>query len=166
MMELNEGIIPQNFNWRAGIGKDISNPQQHISNPYQQDDLYDGGIKLTRINEPIQWPYGNVDLTEQLIPEIDTQVSSVLEKYICEQIDTALLISIKEEIKRVCLNIKSKYRMYMNENFYNRLYEQCRKAYEQNFVTLKEGINALTEFVVIDGNLYGNPLLIYGYFQL
>lgn len=164
---IDEGIIPMNMNWRAGIGKDIQNPQQHTSNfTQQQNDLYDGGIKLTRVNEPIRYPYGNVDLTEQLLPEIDTQVTEVLERYNHKELDGRMLLNIKEELKRTCLNIKSKYRMYMNEGFYNRLYNQCKIAYEQNFLTLKEGINALTEFIEIDGKLYGNPLLIYGYFQL
>ena len=163
---IDEGIVPQNFNWRAGIGKNVQNPQQQISNFNQQDDLYDGGIKLTRVNEPIRYPYGNVDLTEQLLPEIDTQVTEVLERYNHKELDGRTLLNIKEELKRTCLNIKSKYRMYMNDGFYNRLYNQCKMAYEQNFVTLKEGINALTEFVEVNGELYGNPLLIYGYFQL
>lgn len=165
MIEIKEGIIPQNFSWRAGIGKDTSQVQQsqQFNN---QEELYDDGIRLTRVNEPIRWPYGNVDLTEQLLPEIDTQVTNVLEKYIGEPFDGRTMLNIKEELKKTCLNIKSKYRMYMNESFYNRLYNQCKTAYEQNFVTLKEGINALTEFVEIDGNLYGNPLLIYGFFQL
>lgn len=164
---IDEGIIPMNMSWRAGIGKDIQNPQQHASNfTQQQNDLYDGGIKLTRVNEPIRYPYGNVDLTEQLIPEIDTQVTDVLKKYNNKELDGRTLLNIKEELKRTCLNIKSKYRMYLNEGFYNRLYNQCKMAYEQNFITLKEDINALTEFVNINGELYGNPLLIYGFFQL
>ena len=163
---IDEGIIPMNMNWRAGIGKDVQNPQQHISNFTQQNDLYDGGIKLTRVNEPIKYPYANVDLTEQLLPEIDAQVTEVLERYNHKELDGRTLLNIREELKRTCLNIKSKYRMYMNEGFYNRLYNQCKMAYEQNFVTLKEGINVMTEFVEINGELYGNPLLIYGYFQL
>lgn len=164
---IDEGIIPMNMSWRAGIGKDIQNLQQHTSNfTQQQNDLYDGGIKLTRVNEPIRYPYGNVDLTEQLIPEIDTQVSDILKKYNGKELDGRTLLNIKEELKRTCLNIKSKYRMYLNEGFYNRLYNQCKMAYEQNFITLKEDINALTEFVNINGELYGNPLLIYGFFQL
>lgn len=163
---IDEGIIPMNMNWRAGIGKDVQNPQQQISNFTQQNDLYDGGIKLTRVNEPIRYPYANVDLTEQLLPEIDTQVTEVLERYNHKELDGRTLLNIKEELKRTCLNIKSKYRMYMNEGFYNRLYNQCKMTYEQNFVTLKEGINVMTEFVEINGELYGNPLLIYGYFQL
>lgn len=163
---IDEGIIPMNMNWRAGIGKNVQNPQQQISNFTQQNDLYDGGIKLTRVNEPIRYPYGNIDLTEQLLPEIDTQVTEVLERYNHKELDGRTLLNIKEELKRTCLNIKSKYRMYMNEGFYNRLYNQCKMAYEQNFVTLKEGINVMTEFVEINGELYGNPLLIYGYFQL
>jgi len=163
---IDEGIIPMNMNWRAGIGKDVQNPQQQISNFTQQNDLYDGGIKLTRVNEPIRYPYGNIDLTEQLLPEIDTQVTEVLERYNHKELDGRTLLNIKEELKRTCLNIKSKYRMYMDEGFYNRLYNQCKMAYEQNFVTLKEGINALTEFVEVNGELYGNPLLIYGYFQM
>lgn len=166
---LDEGIIPQNFNWRAGIGKDISNPQTNINNPYQSyqpEELYDGGIKLTRVNEPIRYPYGNVDLSEQLLPEIDTQVSDVLERYNHKELNGRILLEIKEELKRTCLNIKSKYRAFLNEGFYNKLYEQCKTAYEQNFVNLKEDINALTEFIDINGKIYGNPLLIYGYFQL
>lgn len=163
---IDESVIPQNFNWRAGIGKDIQNPQQQISNFSQQDDLYDGGIKLTRTNEPVKYPYGNVDLTEQLIPEIDTQVSDILEKYVHSELNGRTLLNIKEELKQTCLNIKSKYRFYMNEGFYNSLYNQCKYAYDNEFSKLKEGINAMTEFVEIDGKLYGNPLLIYGYFQL
>ena len=165
---IDEGIIPMNMSWRAGIGTNIQNPQQHTSNfmQQQQNDLYDDGIKLTRVNEPIRYPYGNVDLTEQLIPEIDTQVSDILKKYNGKELDGRTLLNIKEELKRTCLNIKSKYRMYLNEGFYNRLYNQCKMAYEQNFITLKEDINALTEFVNINGELYGNPLLIYGFFQL
>lgn len=164
---IDEGIIPMNMNWRAGIRTNIQNPQQHTSNfTQQQNDLYDGGIKLTRVNEPIRYPYGNVDLSEQLIPEIDTQVSDILKKYNSKELDGRTLLNIKEELKRTCLNIKSKYRMYLNEGFYNKLYNQCKMAYEQNFITLKEDINALTEFVNINGELYGNPLLIYGFFQL
>lgn len=163
---LDEGIIPMNLSWRAGIGKDIPNPQSHISNPYQSEELYDGGIKLTRVNEPIKWPYADVDLSESLIPEIDTQVSDILEKYNNSLLDGRTLLNIKEELKKTCLNIKSKYRVYMTEKFYNKLYDQCNRAYTQSFITLKEGINALTEFVEIDGKIYGNPLLIYGFFQL
>lgn len=163
---INEGIIPQNFNWRAGIGKDISNPQQHINNPYQQDTLYDGGIKLTRNNEPIRYPYGNVDLSESLLPEIDTQVTDVLEKYNGKELNGRTLLEIKEDLKKTCLNIKSKYKFYMNEGFYNKLYNQCKYAFEQDFSKLREDVNAMTEFIDIDGKLYGNPLLIYGFFQM
>ena len=165
MNMINEGIVPMNMNWRAGIGTNIQNQAQSINNN-QYNDLYDGGIKLTRVNEPIKYPYTNIDLTESLLPEIDTQVTDVLERYNHTELDGRTLLNIKEELKKTCLNIKSKYRMYLNDNFYNRLYEQCKRVYEQNFLTLKEGINALTEFIQIDGKLYGNPLLIYGYFQL
>ena len=164
---IDEGIIPMNMNWRAGIGKDIQNPQQHTSNfKQQQNDLYDGGIKLTRANKVIRYPYRNIDLSEQLIPEIDTQVSDILKKYNNKILDGRTLLNIKEELKITCLNIKSKYKMYLNDDFYDRLYNQCKMAYEQNFITLKEDINALTEFVNINGELHGNPLLIYGFFQL
>lgn len=163
---LDESIIPMNMGWRAGIGQDIQNSQQQISNFNQQNDLYDGGIKLTRVNEPIRYPYVNIDLTEQLIPEIDIQVSDILKKYNNKKLDGRTLLNIKEELKRTCLNIKSKYRMYLNDGFYDRLYNQCKMAYEQNFITLKEDINALTEFIKINEELYVNPLLIYGYFQL
>ena len=163
---LDESIIPMNMRWRAGIGKDIQNSQQQISNFNQQNDLYDGGIKLTRVNEPIKYPYVNIDLTEQLIPEIDIKVSDILKKYNNKKLDGRTLLNIKEEFKRTCLNIKSKYRMYLNDGFYDRLYNQCKIAYEQNFITLKEDINALTEFIKINEELYVNPLLIYGYFQL
>lgn len=165
---LDEGIIPQNFNWRAGIGKDISNPQTNMNNPYQSyqpEELYDGGIKLTKVNEPIKYPYGNVDLTEQLIPEIDTQVTDVIEKYNGQELNGKTMLLIKEELKKTCLNIKSKYRMYLNQNFYNTLYNQCNIAYN-DFSKLQEGINSFTEFININGKIYGNPLLIYGYFQL
>ena len=163
---LDESIIPMNMGWRAGIGQDIQNSQQQISKFNQQNDLYDGGIKLTRVNEPIKYPYVNIDLTEQLIPEIDIQVSDILKKYNNKNLDGRTLLNIKEELKRTCLNIKSKYRMYLNDGFYDRLYNQCKIAYEQNFITLKEDINALTEFIKINEELYVNPLLIYGYFQL
>jgi len=56
--------------------------------------------------------------------------------------------------------------MYMNEGFYNKLYNQCKLAFERNFVNLKEGTNAMTEFIEVNGELYGNPLLIYGFFQM
>ena len=164
---IDEGIIPYNMTWRVGIGKDTSQVNHdQMSNPYQPEELYDGGIKLTREKIVPKYPYANVDLSESLLPEIDAQVSEALEKYKYEPINGKLLLMVKEELKRICLNIKAKYRMYMTESFYNKLYSQCKTAYEQNFVTLKEGINALTEFVEINGELYGNPLLIYGYFQL
>ena len=162
---IDEGIIPQNFNWRAGIGKDSTQvQQQNIYN--NQEELYDGGIRLTRENAIPKWPYANVNLTEQLLAEIDTQVTDAINKYRFEVLDTILTMKIKEELKQICFNIKSKYKMYMNEGFYNALYNQCKTAYEQNFVTLRDDINVLTEFVEIDGTLYGNPLLIYGYFQM
>ena len=163
---LDESIISMNMGWRAGIGKDIQNSQQQILNFNQQNDLYDGGIKLARVNEPIKYPYVNIDLTEQLIPEIDIQVSDILKKYNNKNLDGRTLLNIKEELKRTCLNIKSKYRMYLNDGFYDRLYNQCKMAYEQNFITLKEDINAITEFIKINEELYVNPFLIYGYFQL
>ena len=163
---LDESIISMNMGWRAGIGKDIQNSQQQILNFNQQNNLYDGGIKLARVNEPIKYPYVNIDLTEQLIPEIDIQVSDILKKYNNKNLDGRTLLNIKEELKRTCLNIKSKYRMYLNDGFYDRLYNQCKMAYEQNFITLKEDINAITEFIKINEELYVNPFLIYGYFQL
>lgn len=164
---LQEGIIPQGFNWRAGIGKDISQSQNQVNNTLlnTQQDLYDGGIKLTRVNEPLKYPYGDIDITGTLIPEIDTQVSDVVEKYNGQHLDGKIMLNIKEELKKTCLNIKSKYRMYLNQNFYDTLYNQCNIAYN-DFCKLKEGINSLTEFVEINGKIYGNPLLIYGYFQL
>lgn len=165
---LEEGIIPMNLSWRAGIGKNIPNPQSHVSNPYQisqPEEFYDGGIKLTRVNEPIKYPYGDIDITGTLIPEIDTQVTDVIEKYNGQELNGKTMLLIKEELKKTCLNIKSKYRMYLNQNFYDTLYNQCNIAYN-DFSKLQEGINSLTEFIDINGKIYGNPLLIYGYFQL
>jgi len=168
---INEGIIPQNFSWRAGIGTDTAKVQQPAQQPTNniynnQEELYDGGIKLTRDKIVPKYPYGNVDLTEQLIPEIDTQVTTILERYKGKVLDTRLLMEVKDELKKTCLGIKSKYRMYMNEGFYNKLYNQCKLAFERNFVNLKEGTNAMTEFIEVNGELYGNPLLIYGFFQM
>lgn len=162
---IDEGIIPQNFNWRAGIGKDSSQVQP-VNQFNNQTDLYDGGIKLTRVNEPVRYPYRQIDLTNQLLPEIDTQVTDVIERYNNKELNGRTLLEIKEELKKTCLNIKSKYRMYLNEGFYNALYNQCKWAYENDFSKLKENINALTEFVEVNGKLYGNPLLIYGFFQM
>ena len=162
MVDIDEGIIPMNMRWRAGIGKDIK--KQDIQS-YNTDTniLYDGGIKLTRVNEPVKYPYNNVDLTDQLLPEIDTQVTEVLKKY--NKLDGRTTLNIKEDLKRVCLNIKSKYKMYLNEGFYNSLYNTCNTAFNE-FIKLKDGINSMTEFIEIDGKIYGNPSLVYGYFQL
>ena len=158
---IDEAVIPYNFNWRAGIGKDASQ-QVNFNN---KNDLYDGGIKLTRANEPIKYPYGQVDLTDQLLFQIDSETTDVLERHSGETLDTRLCMNIKNELKNVCSNIRSKYRYYLNEGFYNALYNACNNQYNNEFINLKEDMNAMTEFVQVNGKIYGNPLLIYGFFQ-
>lgn len=52
------------------------------------------------------------------------------------------------------------------EKYSKCIYNQCQIAYNENFKNLKEDVNPTTEFIQIDGILYGNPFLIYEFFQL
>lgn len=172
---IEEGIVPQNFSWRAGIGKD-SNPtvpvQQNVNQPVTDNmpghnDLYDGGIKLHyQHSQDKKNPFFNPNdsFYEDLVNQIDTLMTDVTMKYVHEDADIRMQIQIKDEMKNVALGIKEKYGVYLHEGFMDKLYNRCSTAF-MSFNQLP-GATAMTEFVFIDGTLHINPLLIYQFFQL
>lgn len=170
--DINEGVIPQNFSWRAGIGTDTTpnvptQQQPMIDNMPGHDDLYDGGIKLHyQHSYDKRNPFFNPtdSFYEDLVNQIDTLMTDVAEKYIYENADTRTQMKIKDEMKQVAFDIKKKYGAYMHEGFMDKLYNRCSTAF-RSFCQLP-GATAMTEFIYLDGTLHINPLLIYQFFQL
>ena len=165
---INEGIVPMNMSWRSGIGREINNNNKNICNTNKDHQFIDTGIFLSNAENSKNTTYFKPDssFVEDLINEIDTQSTTILEKYNFNQLNARVLFNIKNDLKNICLNIKNKYNKYLNNLFYQRLYNQCQIAYNENFKNLKEDVNPTTEFIQIDGILYGNPFLIYEFFQL
>lgn len=194
---IEEGIIPMDMTWRAGIGKDVDmkqafNPMkgmgatchdkvqpynQSVNSPWNQDDpllpgaedLYDGGIKLTYSKDNSN----NVSLGEvppsfyqDLMYEIDTQISDIEDSFNGKELDANTILDYRTKLKNACRGIKARYGKYLNQKFYDDLYNTCMQSYNNQFGTLRPGVNPTVEFVDANKKIYANPLLVYQYFQL
>lgn len=195
--KIDEGVIPMNMNWRAGIGQDVDIKQAFnsmkpngasmhdqvrpnnfsVNSPWNQEDpllpgqedLYDGGIRLTYSKDNTN----NVKLGEvppsfyqDLMYEIDAQVTEVEDSYDGKELTSGVQMEYRNKLKNVCRGIKQKYGKYLNQNFYDNLYNICMSNYNGSFSQVRNGINPTVEFVDANQKIYANPLLVYQYFQL
>jgi len=190
---IDESIIPMNMGWRAGIGQDrdytsisgqsvnMHSPvhpyQNSINSPYNMEDpllpgreeLWDGGIRLTYSkNNKNNVPLGEVppSFYQDLMYQIESEVKDVQDSYNGKVLDSRTSFEYRDKLKKVCLGIKRKYGQYLNDKFYDNLYNKCMNEYNQEFANLKLGCNPTVEFIDAHQKIYANPLLIYQYFQL
>lgn len=174
---IDEGIIPMNMNWRAGIGQDIKPNNPSVNSPWNvenpnlpgQEDLWDGGIRLTYTKDNTNnVPLGEVppSFYQDLMYQIESDVQDTIEHFSGKELNTRTSMDFRDELKRKCIGLKRKYGQFLNDGFYNDLYNKCMNEYNTDFQSLKNGINPTVEFVDAYQKIYPNPLLIYQYFQL
>jgi len=150
MEQINEGVIPYNFNWRAGLN---GNLKQHTYNPTEIQPTDNGQSKKN-----------NIQFNSSLIYEIDVHVTDILlnkGKEINWQ-------NIKSKIKTYLnVQVKQKYGDLLTKNFYEHLHQICLTQYTTNWVMLCGNYNVQdvsgTEYI-FDKKTYEfhiNPFLIY-----
>lgn len=150
MEQINEGVIPYNFNWRAGLN---GNLKQHTYNPTEIQPTDDGQSKKN-----------NIQFNSSLIYEIDVHVTDILlnkGKEINWQ-------NIKSKIKTYLnVQVKQKYGNLITKSFYDQLHQICLTQYTTNWVMLCGNYNVQdvsgSEYI-FDKNTYEfhiNPFLIY-----
>jgi hypothetical protein len=119
MEQINEGVIPYNFNWRAGLN---GNLKQHTYNPMEIQPTDNGQSKKN-----------NIQFNSSLIYEIDVHVTDILlnkGKEINWQ-------NIKSKIKTYLnVQVKQKYGDLLTKNFYEHLHQICLTQYTTNWVML------------------------------
>jgi hypothetical protein len=98
--------------------------------------------------------------------EIDAQVTEVEDSYDGKELTSGVQMEYRNKLKNVCRGIKQKYGKYLNQNFYDNLYNICMSNYNGSFSQVRNGINPTVEFVDANQKIYANPLLVYQYFQL
>ena len=183
---IDESIIPMNMNWRAGIGTNVENPNMHmnlkprqgsVNSPWNvedpllpgQEDLWDGGIRLTYSKDnKNNVPLGQVppSFYQDLMHQIEADVKDIQDSFDGKTLDTRTTMEYRDKLKKACLGIKRKYGQFLNDGFYNDLYYKCLNEYNSQFANHKLGCNPTIEFIDADKKIYANPLLIYQYFQL
>ena len=191
---IDESIIPMNMGWRAGIGQntdsmppmDFGPTNMHsqiqlrnnsVNSPWnqedpllpRQEDLWDGGIRLTYSKDnKNNVPIGQVppSFYQDFMYEIESQVKDIQDSFKGRELDTRTSMEYRDKLKSVCVGLKRRYGQFLNDGFYDSLYNKCVSEYNRDFANLRPGCNPTIEFIDANQNIYANPLLIYQYFQL
>ncbi len=191
---IDEGIVPMNMGWRAGIGQNtdsmppmdwgatnmhsqIQPRNGSVNSPWNQEDpllpgkedLWDGGIRLTYSKDnKNNVPVGQVPASfyQDLMYEIEGQVKDIQDSFDGKVLDTRTSMEYREKLKAACIGLKRRYAQFLNDGFYDSLYNKCVGEYNSQFANHKLGCNPTVEFIDADQKIYANPLLIYQYFQL
>lgn len=191
---IDESIIPMNMGWRAGIGQntdsmppmDWSSTNMHsqiqprnnsVNSPWNQEDpllpgqedLWDGGIRLTYSKDnKNNVPIGQVppSFYQDFMYEIESQVKDIQDSFKGKELDTRTSMEYRDKLKSICIGLKRRYGQFLNDGFYDSLYNKCVSEYNRDFANLRPGCNPTIEFIDANQNIYANPLLIYQYFQL
>ena len=191
---IDESIIPMNMGWRAGIGQNtdsmppmdwgptnmhsqIQPRNGSVNSPWNQDDpllpgkedLWDGGIRLTYSKDnKNNVPIGEVppSFYQDLMYQIESDVQDTIEQFSGKELDTRTSMDFRNVLKNKCVSLKRRYAQFLNDGFYDSLYNKCVSEYNRDFANLKQGCNPTIEFIDVNQKIYPNPLLIYQYFQL
>lgn len=191
---IDESIIPMNMGWRAGIGQNtdsmppmdcgptnmhsqIQPRNNSVNSPWNQEDpllpgqedLWDGGIRLTYSKDnKNNVPIGQVppSFYQDFMYEIESQVKDIQDSFKGRELDTRTSMEYRDKLKSVCVGLKRRYGQFLNDGFYDSLYNKCVSEYNRDFANLRPGCNPTIEFIDANQNIYANPLLIYQYFQL
>lgn len=191
---IDESIIPMNMGWRAGIGQntDAMSPMDwgptnihskiqprnnSVNSPWNQEDpllpgqedLWDGGIRLTYSKDnKNNVSIGQVppSFYQDFMYEIESQVKDIQDSFKGRELDTRTSMEYRDKLKAACLGLKRRYGQFLNDGFYDSLYNKCISEYNRDFANLRPGCNPTIEFIDANQNIYANPLLIYQYFQL
>lgn len=149
MEQINEGMIPYNFNWRAGLSGDLKQPTY---NPIEMQTTANNQAK------------NNIQFNNSLIYEIDVHITDIL----LNKGKELNWQNIKSKIKTYLnVQVKQKYGDLITKNFYEQLHQICLTQYTTNWVMLCGNYNVQdvsgTEYI-FDKNTHEfhiNPFLIY-----
>jgi hypothetical protein len=163
---INEGIIPQNFSWRAGQQVQHTNnvglptppvPQMVggsiIGNTHMQFNTRDTGVQ-------------NNEFINTLIAEIDTHTSDILEN----PKGDLNWQNIRNKVINYIVGVRKKYGGLLNVRFYETLYSICLRQYTTTWAMLCGGYEissvAETEYIYDRGKgiYHINPFLLYKFF--
>lgn len=187
-----QGIIPMNMGWRAGINTERPNTNIPAQTPYgmsfpSSDIPMPANVKrefgmvtdapmyafdserVNTIQAPVIEEPKNIKPTpefcQSFVAEIDTCVNDICSNYSSSEINSKVTYEIKSKIKDICHYYFSKYKQFNKEDLTNYLYNYCSSAFA-SFMSLDPNANTLTEIIKKDGKIYINPLIVYQYSQI